>query len=83
MRERLRLVNPRWPTARYRLSYVGAQAYSEDVKRRKNPNAVKLGRLGGKKGGRARAEKMTPEARSASARAAAIARWAKAKKEQS
>ena len=41
----------------------------------KNPNAVALGRLGGKKGGRARAEKLTPEERSEIARKAAQARW--------
>ena len=29
----------------------------------KNPAAVELGRLGGKKGGKARAEKLTPEER--------------------
>jgi hypothetical protein len=34
----------------------------------------------GKKGGEARAASMTPEERSASARAAVKARWAKAKK---
>ena len=39
-----------------------------------------LGRKGGKKGGEARAESMTPEERSAIARKAARARWAKAKK---
>lgn len=33
------------------------------------------GRKGGLKGGKARAEKMTPEQRSASARKAAQARW--------
>lgn len=38
-----------------------------------------LGRLGGLKGGRARAAKMTPEERSESARKAVMARWAKAK----
>lgn len=43
----------------------------------KNPAAVELGRLGGKKGGKARAEKMTPTQRSAAARKAAKARWAK------
>ena len=37
--------------------------------------AVALGRLGGKKGGKARANKMTPEERSASARKAARVRW--------
>lgn len=41
----------------------------------KDPNAVALGRKGGQKGGRARADKMTPEERSASARKAAAARW--------
>ena len=41
----------------------------------KNPNAVALGRLGGKKGGKARAEKLTPERRSEIARKAAQARW--------
>lgn len=37
--------------------------------------AVALGRLGGKKGGKARAAKLTPEQRSESARKAARARW--------
>jgi hypothetical protein len=43
----------------------------------KNPNAVALGRLGGLKGGRARASKMTPEQRKEIARVAANARWKK------
>ncbi len=41
----------------------------------KNPNAVDLGRLGGKKGGKARAAKLTAEERSDIARKAAKARW--------
>lgn len=41
----------------------------------KNPAAVELGRLGGQKGGRARAAKLTPEERSEAARRAAAARW--------
>ena len=41
----------------------------------KNPNAVALGRLGGKKGGKARAAKLTPERRSEIAKKAAQARW--------
>ncbi len=45
--------------------------------KRKNPYAVALGRKGGKKGGPARAAKMTPEQRSESARKAVNARWAK------
>jgi len=47
----------------------------------KNRAAVVLGRQGGKKGGPARAAKLTPEQRSASARNAVQARWAKAKGE--
>jgi hypothetical protein len=39
--------------------------------------AVALGRLGGKKGGKARAAKLTPEQRRESARKAAQARWDK------
>lgn len=41
----------------------------------KNPAAVALGRLGGKKGGRARAARLTPERRQEIARKAAQARW--------
>lgn len=44
---------------------------------KKNPNAVALGRLGGAKGGRARAEKLTPEQRKQIAQKAAKARWEK------
>jgi hypothetical protein len=42
----------------------------------KNPLAVALGRMGGLKGGRARAEKMSKAERSESASKAAKARWA-------
>ena len=41
----------------------------------KNPAAVALGRLGGKKGGKARAESLTPEKRKEIAQKAAQARW--------
>ena len=41
----------------------------------KNPAAVMLGRLGGKKGGKARAKKLSAERRSEIARQAAKARW--------
>ena len=41
----------------------------------KDPAAVSLGRRGGLKGGKARAEKLTPEQRSAIAKKAAAARW--------
>jgi hypothetical protein len=45
--------------------------------RGKNPAAVQLGRLGGQKGGPARARKLTKEQRIQIARQAAQARWAK------
>lgn len=43
----------------------------------RNPHAVALGTLGGQKGGRARAEKLTPEQRKEIAKIAAAARWKK------
>ena len=43
----------------------------------KNPHAVALGRVGGLKGGKARAAKLTPEQRSEIARKAAQTRWEK------
>ena len=43
----------------------------------KNPAAVELGRLGGLKGGKARAKKLTKKQRSEIAKKAASARWAK------
>lgn len=47
----------------------------EDPNKGKNPAAVALGKLGGVKGGKARAAKMTAEERRESARKAAAARW--------
>ncbi len=41
----------------------------------KDPAAVARGKLGGKKGGRVRADRLTPEERSASALKAVRARW--------
>lgn len=41
----------------------------------KDPLAVELGRRGGLKGGKARAERMTPEQRSEAAQRAVRARW--------
>ncbi len=43
----------------------------------KDPAAVKRGRAGGKKGGKARAAKMTAKERSEAARKAVRARWSK------
>lgn len=41
----------------------------------KNPHAVAMGRLGGKRGGKARAEKLNADQRTEIARKAAQARW--------
>jgi hypothetical protein len=49
------------------------------AKMKKNAAAVALGRLGGLKGGKARARKLTAKQRAQSARKAAVARWAKKK----
>lgn len=43
----------------------------------KNPHAVLLGRKGGLKGGKSRAEKLSAEKRSEIAKKAAQARWSK------
>jgi hypothetical protein len=45
--------------------------------KRKNPAAVALGRLGGLKGGKARARKLSAAKRRQIARKAALARWPK------
>ena len=45
--------------------------------KKKNFNPVALGHLGGLKGGKARAEKLTPERRVEIAKKAALARWGK------
>ncbi len=44
----------------------------------KNPAAVALGKLGGAKGGKARAAKLSPQERSEIAKKAAASRWGKA-----
>lgn len=52
----------------------------EDPNAGKNPAAVALGKLGGAKGGAARAKALTPTHRKAIARKAAQARWGQGKK---
>ena len=49
----------------------------EDPGAGKNPHAVALGRLGGQKGGLARAEQLSARKRTEIAKRAAKARWAK------
>jgi len=53
-------------------------AQGQPVKPEKNPAAVALGRLGGLKGGKARAAKLTGKQRAEIARKAARKRWRKA-----
>jgi hypothetical protein len=48
---------------------------AEESIEQKNPHAVALGKLGGKKGGEARAKKMTKAKRKAIAAKAANIRW--------
>ena len=54
-----------------------AQTETLPPAKEKNPAAVALGKLGGMKGGKARAEKLTPEDRARIASQAAKSRWAK------
>lgn len=57
-----------------------ALKYNGGMAKKKNPAAVALGRLGGLKGGKARAAKLSPTQRSEIARNAVLARWEKRKK---
>ncbi len=49
---------------------------------KKNPAAVSLGRLGGLKGGKARAKKLTAKRRKEIAKKASAARWKKGAKQK-
>lgn len=63
--------------ARSVLDAIAPDAEQKPELPEKNPAAVALGRLGGLKGGKARAEKLTAKKRSEIARKAATARWGK------
>jgi hypothetical protein len=54
---------------------TGQRPKEEPPDPNKNPAAVTLGRLGGLKGGKARAEKLSPALRKAIAKKAAESRW--------
>ncbi len=56
---------------------VDVEHVEEPAEPEKNPAAVALGRLGGKKGGPARARNLSKKRRSEIARKAAEARWRK------
>lgn len=51
-------------------------------KKKRNPAAVALGKLGASKGGIARAKKLSPEERSAIARKAVLVRWSKSREKK-
>jgi hypothetical protein len=56
---------------------VGEETEEQPIEPEKNPHAVALGRLGGQRGGKARAERLTAAKRSEIARVAARSRWEK------
>jgi hypothetical protein len=74
---------PRRPRDPFQLAHqviqeaIGERPPQPDPDAGKNPAAVALGKLGGAKGGTARAAKMTKKQRVESARNAANARWGK------
>jgi hypothetical protein len=60
------------------LAKLTGEALEEPARKpERNEAAVALGRLGGLKGGKARAANLTPEQRASAARLAAEARWKK------
>ena len=70
---------PRDPNQRAKLivDLATGQVEDKDPNEGKNPAAVELGRLGGKKGGPARAKKLTAAKRAEIAKKAAKVRWRK------
>lgn len=60
-----------------RIAQAAAEGEPELPEDTRDPAAVSLGRRGGLKGGKARAEKLTPEQRREIGRKAAEARWGK------
>jgi hypothetical protein len=74
---------PRRPRDPFQLAHqvfqeaIGERPPQPDPDAGKNPAAVALGKLGGAKGGMARAAKMSPDERRESAQKAARARWSK------
>lgn len=68
---------PANPSKLAKLGLNAATGASDPAPKEKDPAAVALGRKGGLKGGKARAESLTPEKRSEIARKAANARYSK------
>jgi hypothetical protein len=67
-------------TAKGDINQIAASIVSQTTSDGKNLAAVALGRLGGLKGGKARADSLSPKARAQIAKKAAKARWAKSPK---
>lgn len=77
----LQLAEPIWSWDEARpLTHIVCPDCGSQAQPEKNPAAVALGRLGGRKGGLARAAGLSPERRGEIARNAAVARWAKSKR---
>lgn len=73
-----RLKRPRDPIALAKMiGDIATGQLTDRVEDTRNPHAVELGRLGGKKGGLARASKLSAKRRSAIAKYAAAARHGK------
>ena len=69
--------------ARSVLDAIAPDAEPKPEQPEKNPAAVALGRLGGLKGGKARAASLSKKKRSEIAKKAAAARWGKPKADHS
>ena len=63
------------PTKPSKASESAGTPKRENIEKEKNPAAVALGRLGGLKGGKARAMKLSPEERARIAHLGALKRW--------
>ncbi len=72
---------PRDPNqlAKYLVDLATGEAKEPTSENGKNPHAIALGRMGGLKGGKARAKALTAEQRSSIAKRAAKKRWGKRK----
>jgi hypothetical protein len=81
MPKRSSIKRPRDPNQLAKLVVDMATGGATETHRPKNPAAVELGRTGGLKGGKARAEKLSPKRRRAIAKKAAQSRWAKQQQE--
>jgi hypothetical protein len=73
-----RIKRPRDPVSLAKLiGDIATGQERDEIEDGKNPAAVELGRLGGKKGGKARAAQMTDAEKKIRAKNAAAARWKK------